>query len=215
MAEISLAFSRPWSIRVPLLTRQLKTEYVEAFFRDGTLRLASFKTFRKHPDELRRDPQEGLVAMEIEAPNGRTSILGASGQEAYVLCASTVETTLPDDGSVAAFRILDTLGFANAISSQIPGFLGGVEGLCSYRDNTMLKKKDSRPIRPPSEGENPEKWFEDQQRYIGRQTIDAFFMKESRFSHEAEYRFIWFASGPRKEYLDIKCPAALQFCERA
>jgi len=197
-----------------LLTRQLKAEFVDAFFRDGTLRLSSFEVFRRHPDELRRDPQEGLVAMEIKAPNGKTSILGANGQEAYVMSASTVETVLPPDGSIAAFRILDTLDFANAISGQIPGFLGGTEGLCSYRDNTMLKKKDSR-IMPPPDGVDPEKWFEEQKRYIGRHTIDAFFVKESRFSQEAEYRFIWFASGSHKDYLDIKCPAALQFCEHA
>jgi hypothetical protein len=193
----------------------MKAEFVDAFFTDGTLRLSSFEVFRKHPDELRRDSQEGRIVMEIEAPNGKTSILGTNGQEAYVMCASTVETTLPSDGSVAAFRILDTLGFANAISGQIPGFLGGTEGLCSYRDNTMLKKRDSRPIASPPDGVDPEKWFEEQQHYIGKHSIDAFFIKESRFSHEAEYRFIWFASGIHKDYLDIKCPAALQFCERA
>lgn len=215
MAEIHLAFSRPWKIRVPLLTRQMKTEYVEAFFQDGTLRLSSFEVFRKHPDELRRDSQEGKIVMEIEAPNGKTSIIGANGQEAYVMCASTVETALPDDGSISAFRILDTVSFANAISGQIPGFLGGTEGLCSYRDNTMLRKRDSRPISPPQEAADAERWFEEQQRYIGGHSIDAFFVKESRFSHEAEYRFIWFASGAHKEYLDIKCPAAVQFCERA
>lgn len=215
MAEISMAFSRPWSFRVPLLTRQMKAEFVDDFFNDGTLRLSSFEVFRRHPDELRRDSQEGRIVMEIEAPNGKTSILGINGQESYVMCASTIETTLPSDGSVAAFRILDTLGFANAISGQIPGFLGGTEGLCSYRDNTMLKKRDSRPIVPPPDGVDPEKWFEEQQHHIGKHSIDAFFIKESRFSHEAEYRFIWFASGTHKDYLDIKCPAALQFCERA
>lgn len=199
---------------MPMLTRQMKTEYVDAFFQDGTLRLSSFDVFRRHPDELRRDTQEGRIVMEIEAPNGKTSVLGTNGQEAYVMCASTVETALLSDGSVSAFRILDTLGFANAISGQIQGFLGGTEGLCSYRDNTVLKKRDSRPISPPPEGANPEKWFEEQKRYIGMHSIDAFFVKESRFSHEAEYRFIWFASGARREYLDIKCPAAIQFCER-
>jgi len=193
----------------------MRTEYVDAFFSDGSLRLSSFEVFRKHPDELRRDTQEGKVVMEIDAPNGKTSILGLNGQEAYVMCASTVESSLPEDGSVSAFRILDTLGFASAISSQILGFLGGTEGLCSYRDNTMLKKRDSRPISVPEARGDATKWFEEQQRYIGEQTVDAFFVKESRFSHEAEYRFIWFASGTRREYLDIKCPAALQFCERA
>lgn len=214
MAEIPLVFSRPWTIRVPLLTRQLKTEYVEEFFNDGSLRLSSFITFRKHPDELRRDSQEGRITMEIESPNGKTGVVATNGQEAYVLCASTVETALPKDGEVSAFRIMDSLGFANAISSQIPGFVGGVEGLCSYRSSMMVSKKDPRMIRPPSENEDPEKWFEEQNRYIGRHSIETFFIKEIKFAHEAEYRFIWFASGPRKEYLEIKCPAALQFCER-
>jgi hypothetical protein len=152
--------------------------------------------------------------MEITGPNSRASVLATNGQEAYVMCASTVETALPADGSMAAFRILDTLAFANAISSQILGFVGGTEGLCSYRDNTMLKKTDPSSFEPPPEGADVEKWFEDHERRIGKHSIDAFFVKESRFSHESEYRFIWFASGPHREYLDIKCPAAKQFCER-
>lgn len=214
VAEISLAFSRPWSIRVPLLTRQLQTEYVDAFFADGTLRLSSFNVFRNHPDELRRDEQEGRIHLEIIGPNSKTHVVGMNGQEAYVMCTSTIEAALPVDGSISAFRILDTLGFANAISAQIPGFLGGTEGLCSYRDNTVLRKTDLQPFEPPAEDADVEKWFEEHERRIGKHSIDTFFVKESRFSHEAEYRFIWFAAGPHREYLDIKCPAARQFCER-
>lgn len=214
MAEVPFAFSRPWSFRIPILTRQLKTEYVDAFFKDGSLRLSSFDTFRNHPDELRRDPQEGRVAMEIHSPNSRTSVLTINGQEAYVLCASTIEARLPDADLISAFRIIDTLGFANAISRQIPGFLGGTEGLCSYRDNTRLIKKDPLIFSPPQEGENVDQWFEEHDRRIGKHSIDAFFIKERRFSHEAEYRFIWFASGPNREFIDIKCPEAIKFCER-
>jgi hypothetical protein len=214
VAEISLAFSRPWTFRVPFLTRQLQAKYVDAFFADGTLRLSSFDVFRKHPDKLRRDEQEGRIHMEITGPNSRTAVVAINGQEAYVMCASTIETALPTDGSMSAFRILDTLGFANAISAQIPGFLGGTEGLCSYRDNTMLRKADPRPFESPPEGEDVEKWFEEHDRRIGKHSIDAFFVKESRFSHEAEYRFIWFASGQHRDYIDIECPAARQFCER-
>src|SRR5215831_11408391 len=98
----------------------MKTQYVDAFFADGSVRLSSFEAFRRHPDEMRRDGQEGLVAMEIEAPNGTSSILGANGQEAYILCASTIESapkTPAHDRS--AFRILNCLGFADAISRQI------------------------------------------------------------------------------------------------
>lgn len=106
------------------------------------------------------------------------------------------------------------MGFANAISGQVAGFVGGAEGLCSYRENTMLQKKDERLFYSPKEGEDPQRWYEDQQRYLAKHSIDAFFVKHIRFSHEAEYRFIWFASGIHKEYLDIKCPEALRYCER-
>lgn len=152
--------------------------------------------------------------MEITGPNSRTSVVAINGQEAYILCASTIETALPINGSMSAFRILDTLGFANAISAHIPGFLGGTEGLCSYRDNTILRKTDPQPFEPPPDGADMEKWFEEHERRIGKHSVDAFFVKESRFSHEAEYRFIWFASGPHRNHIDIKCPAARQFCER-
>ena len=217
MPAIPVAFSRQWSFRLPVLTRQMKAQYVEAFFKDGFLRLSSFESFRKHPDELRRDGQEGRVAMEIEAPNGTSSILGANGQEAYILCASTIETVPPisPNNDQSAFRILDCLGFADAISRQIPGFVGGVEGLCSYRDNTMIRKKDAGLIKPPEANEDAGRWFAEQQSYVGKQVIDAYFMKHSRFAHESEYRFIWFGEGMPRQFLDITCPAALKFCERA
>lgn len=130
------------------------------------------------------------------------------------MCASTVEHAPPANGTMSAFRILNTLGFANAVASQIPGFVGGTEGLCSYRDNTSLRETDPTPFGPPPEGEGLEEWFAEQKRRVGRHSIDAFFVKESRFAHEAEYRFIWFASGPYREYREIKCPDARQFCER-
>jgi len=214
--EMSLAFARPWSVRLPTLVRYMHTQYVDAFFNDGSLRLSSFESFRRHPDERRRDSQEGLVAMQVDTPTGPFSILGSSGQEAYIVCASTVETSIPDGQSstVSAFRILDTLKFADAISRQIAGFVGGVEGLCAYRTNTMIRKSDPTPITPPTDGSKAEEWFHVMNQHTGRLVMDAFFMKHINFAHESEYRFIWFAEGSRQEYIDIKCPAARQFCER-
>lgn len=216
MPEMSLAFARPWSVRLPTLVRQMQTQYVDAFFKDGSLRLSSFESFRKHPDERRRDSQEGLVAMHVDTPTGPFSILASIGQEAYIVCASTVEVPISDDqaSSVSAFRILDTMKFADAVSRQIMGFVGGVEGLCAYRTNTMIRKSDTMPINPPTDGSKAEEWFHAMNQQTGRLIMDAFFMKHISFSHESEYRFIWFAEGARRKYLGIKCPAAIQFCER-
>jgi len=72
----------------------------------------------------------------------------------------------------------------------------------------------TRPIQPPEDAAQAETWAKEQDAYVGAQTTDAFFVKHRRFQREAEYRFIWFAEGPRRDYLNIKCPSAVQFCER-
>ena len=215
MLEMNFAFTRPWTVRLPTLVRQISTEYVDAFFNDGSLRLSSFEAFRRHPDEKRRDGQEGLVAMEVNTPTGSLSILGACGQEAYIMCASTVETPIGEnDGSASAFRIFDSLKFADAVSRQIPGFIGGTEGFCIYRKNTMITKSDPNPIIVPTAGVNSDSWFQEQKLRTAKLAIDAYFMKHISFAHEAEYRFIWFAENSRKQFLDIRCPAAIECCER-
>lgn len=215
MLEMNFAFTRPWTVRLPTLVRQMNTKYVDEFFNDGSLRLSSFESFRRHPDEKRRDGQEGLVAMEVDTPTGSLSILGACGQEAYIMCASTVEIPIDEnDGPVSAFRILDTLKFADSISRQIPGFIGGAEGFCIYRNNTMIKKSDPAPMTSPTAGTNPDLWFQEQKLRIAKLAMDAYFMKHISFAHEAEYRFVWFAENSRKQFLDIKCPAAIECCER-
>lgn len=216
MPEMNLAFVRPWTLRFPTLTRHMPSQYIDDFFLDGSLRLSSFDSFRKHPDEARCDAQEGLVAMIVNTPTGPLNILGGNGQEAYILCASTVELLDPSElpGKAPAFRILDATKFADAVSRQIQGFVGGVEGLCSYRQNTMITKSDSMSIVPPTSAKNIEKWSDEMMQHVGKLSMDAYFMKHISFAHESEYRFIWFAEGSQKDFIDIKCPAAIPFCER-
>lgn len=216
MPHIAVPFAQHWEVRLPVVVRQMHIQYVEDFFRDGSLRLSSFEAFRRHPDEQRRDCQEGTAVMEIEEPNGRLSILGANAQEAYVLCASLGEPACTGRPADAGFiRIHDTVGFAAAVSRQINGFVGGSEGPCRYSHDKIVRKAGTRSIQPPKSAAEAESWFAEQNEYVGRQAIDAYFLKNQCFSHENEYRLIWFAEGERKAHIDIKCPAALKFCERA
>jgi hypothetical protein len=78
----------------------------------------------------------------------------------------------------------------------------------------MITKSDSRAIVPPANNENVEKWFHEQNRHTGKLAVDAYFMKHMSFAHESEYRFIWFAEGTRRDFIVVKCPAAIPFCER-
>lgn len=215
MNEITTQFARPWGIRTPNLTRYLEKRYVEDFFKYGKLRIPSFKRFRNNPDEELGDAFEGRVSAQIATPTGSHAISAINGQEAYVLCATTVESQSIEAKFRTEFgiRILNTLGFANCISSHISGFIGGIEGLCSYSDDVLINKTIEESFPPPDTFPNPEAWGREYDKFVAAQSRDAFFIKRSKFSHQAEYRFIWFAQGIEKEYIEITCPEARQFCQ--
>lgn len=216
MAYITTRFgSVVWGIREPVLTRYLEARYVEEFFDCGRLRLSSFGFFRRHPNETRRDEGEGRVQMCIDVPNGGHSIAAINGGAVYILCTCTTEQlgTQSSFDTISGFRILDPLRFAECVSRQIPGFHGGVQGLCAYRDETLIRKLDSTPIVPPGEGESPETWSAEYEKWVGAHALDAFFVKRLKYSSEAEYRFIWFGEGREVEGLFVDVPAAREFCQ--
>ena len=195
--------------------RYLGKEYADQFFADGILRLSSFKAFRKHKDEQRKDAREGHASVQIETPEGNHAIAGLNGQEAYVLCASTIESRKLEASfaTESGFRILDSVRFAEAISMQIPGFVGGLQGLCVYRDNLLVKKSLEESVKPPDSYDDPEQWAKDYDRFVGIHMRDSLFLKHRSYAHQCEYRFIWFAMGEETRHIDICCPAAAKFCQ--
>ena len=216
---IEIPFVRPWNVRTPILTRYLEQEYVDEFFDSGKLRISSFKAFRKHEDAQRGDTSEGTINSKITTPSGAYGTLLISNQEAYVLCASTIENKNMEATfeTNSGFRINNSLGFANAVSRYIPGFYEGMEGLCSYRKDTLIQKYDdnlsSLANRMPNNFESPEAGWNETNRYANELANEAFFIKHISYSHQGEYRMIWIASGGEKQYIDIICPEALQFCQ--
>src|ERR1700748_3234077 len=92
MQTVLLQFLRAWDVIVPSVIRYLKDVYVDAFFERGSLRLSSFRRFRQHMDEQRGDAGEGSITMEIINPESRHGVVAFNGQEAYVLCASTLQS---------------------------------------------------------------------------------------------------------------------------
>ena len=63
VARSPLQFTTPWNVFTPTLFRCLKSERVEALFKDGGLRLSSFTQFATHADEQRRDPHAGTAGV--------------------------------------------------------------------------------------------------------------------------------------------------------
>jgi hypothetical protein len=214
MPEISIG---PWAVRTPIVTRYLETEWVDSFLAKGVLRLSSLKKFREHKDEERGDPGEGLISQTINVPNGRHIFVGRTIQEAYILCTATIESPKLEASfdTSDGFRINDSIGFANAISMYIPGFIGGIEGPCTYQEPEALFKEESVSIGHPGQSsEDVERFFDEYEMNMAVHRRDALFTKPIRFAHQGEYRFIWFTNGLEQDFIEVACPEALKYCQR-
>lgn len=219
---VNLQFTSPWNLFTPLVYRYLQAEYVEAFFEDGSLRLSSVETFAAHPDEQRNDPSEGKANFfhRTEAGGGQTIVAHVEqGQNAYILCGSAYcSPDLTDAfGCDSYIRINDTTAFGQAVSRHIPGFVGGAEGLCRYQSARAFERDlgfvDGINVTLPdgSPGYDQERLLGVLNQAIG---IVPLFEKEVGFASQAEYRFIWFSSGPASPILNIKVPEARELCTR-
>ena len=79
----------------------------------------------------------------------------------------------------------------------------------------VLPYRSSRTRRPPADEAGMEKWGEEYERYLAAQNSnESFLLKPQRYARQAEYRLVWFAAGLEKNYIDIKCPEAIKFCEK-
>jgi hypothetical protein len=121
-----------------------------------------------------RDDQEGSIRIQIARPNITFTFAGSVGQDVYVLCTYALEPDVEAAPEHSFFRIISTLGFAEAVSRQIPGFIRGFEGHCTYKETSLLRKSDPMPM-PPMVAGQPSEWMAEQHRYVVEQSIDGYF----------------------------------------
>jgi hypothetical protein len=219
--SLNFQFQRPWSILRPRLYRFLESQYVDAFFKDGSLRLSSFEQFSKHPDEQRRDTQEGFGHRVGFGPNLTISTMHGRGRDCYVMCGTIHNTEnarslFPQyNGCIAIDNIT---AFAGAVSTKIP-FAGGLEGLAIYQDSTTIMKAlgDATPQDILQKYKNPDgtvrmEMLQDAMNTLGGP--EEFFLKHSRYAAQCEYRVIWSTGQTVSPFIDIKVPEAIQHCRK-
>jgi hypothetical protein len=207
--------ARTVAVRVPTVIRYMPQVYVDEFFDHGKLMLSSFAKFREHPDESKRDVEEGQTHIEETNPNAKgVHLMGAP--PCYVLCATSnqfdPEGVSWNTGS--GFRILDPMSFAAAISWHIVAFSYGLQGACDYTDGPDVDVRSEKPFVPPDKHPGGPKGYQrDMERRIHDHTVDGLFSKARDFITESEYRFIWFANAAEPVHI-VTCPEAREFCER-
>lgn len=215
----TLAVARPWHVKTPIVIRYLDTEYVDAFFETGELRLSSFAQFAKHPDEERGDRGEGRNIIDFVTEDGNEGyVVMSHGYNSLVLCGSTIESAELQQrfGTTSYFRILDTTAFGRAVAFAVPAFIGGLEGLCVYQDKRVIEKH-GMPALDVEAAKNaklntPGPLHDYLQKVAG---LDPYLVKLSKYSAQSEYRFIFNTSMRVEGAFTVRAPDARQFCQRS
>lgn len=223
--SLNLQSAKLISISLPTVYRYMDKKYVDLFFEKGIMRISSFDRFRKYPDEIRGDTDEGGGTYETKSKEGTQNlIMTNSGSSSYMLCGSLLyDEEIQKKFEVdSVIKIKDTVGFSNAVLNAIPGTVEAFLGFCNYQDYRIVSKS----ITPFSDqddlseegtitigGPNFNKRVNET---IGN-GIDLMFLKDRKYQYQSEFRFIWKIDNryfTQQEYIDIECREAIQFCER-
>jgi hypothetical protein len=214
--SVVLQFNRPWTMLRPRLYRSMPAQFVDAFFKDGSLRLSSFAQFAKHPNEQMQDPHEGRGMRVGVGPNLTLMSHHGRGGDCYVLCGTLNNTSDAKKlfKADSCFVIDDITSFANAVSTKIP-FVGGLEGFAIYQDDTtIMKSLGSLTAADFGNFKNPDGTFAGDAMMKTVGGPEEFFIKRSRFAAECEYRVLWMTGQPVSSFIDIKVPEAIPFCRQ-
>jgi hypothetical protein len=207
----------------------MNTEYIENFFETGNFMLTTFDRCKTIEDDSRKDENEGVCNFEINHNGGNLSGIQICGKQSYMLCTSMIESkSLMEKFKTDNYLIIfDTIGFVNSISKWIKGFCNGKIGICIYKGERIIKKNTDfdinnttkEMIKASNDGneEEAKRLFYQQKREISESINnnlinEPYFIKEARFSEEAEVRIIWTVEYDVKEPLFIECREATNFC---
>jgi len=219
---LTVPINYPWHVCTPTVFRYLPAEYVDAFFVDGSLRLSSFRMFKQHADEQRLDKREGdtMFVHRTSQNGGQTISAWAShGKTAYVLCGTMrhEQSLMERFGCDSYIRINDPTKFGIVIARHIPTFRVGAEGPCLYQENKIIERDlgyiDIQRFSDPGDPGSISKTM------MNRFVNDAmehfpFFLKDSQFSAQVEYRHVWMTSTQVEDFLHIRVPEAIQYCSK-
>jgi hypothetical protein len=219
---IKLPLITDWNICTPTLFRFLESEFVDSFFKDGSLRLSSFANFKKHKDEQRLDVKEGktMFVHRTNQGGGQTITAWAThGVNAYVLCAAMRydKELMKSFNCDSYIRINNSTQFGMAVARHIPGVIAAFEGHCLYQEMKIVEQDigyiDINQFRDPKNPENLNKQALNNF-IVSRMQHYPLFLKEKSYAHQSEYRFVWITRNKINDFLDLKVPEAVQYCTK-
>lgn len=209
-----------WVTRHPRVYRYLEHQYVDEYFASGKLMLSSFKRFAQHTDEQRLDSKEGKTYLihRTGVNGGQTLLVEVDfGHDAYVLCGSTLPSVdlMKAFGVDSGIVIKDPIGFARSVGDALLGYKHGYDGICSYQLRRIIEHDFGwLDLGTTEETDDLSK--------VNHQVLkatldrlvspDVYFLKNSMYVAQAEWRFVWIVDHVVNENLVLEVPQSRQFC---
>ncbi|TRW25374.1 hypothetical protein FMM05_08710 [Flavobacterium zepuense] len=211
----SISFPISWHIKREPVYRLLdNVDYIENFFRDGEIMISCFNNFKKNPDEMQGDNQEGhAIVGEFGNSGFSNHIIYESGKNAYVM-STTKEITkkvIKDFNAVGAIKITNPAMFGHEIAKKLPFVNSGVEGSCDYETSRVhFLEGEAGKILNKLDWNDPHSHQVFQEITMGMEL----FLKLEKYKHQQEYRFAWFSKTDVENSIIVKCPEASLLCEK-
>lgn len=226
---------------LPPVYRFLESEYIDDFFRDGTIMLSSASRCARHEDAKRKDNSEGY-GFHVAQSSNKTFIAVAGFGPSYYLLSTTTHQNFELFPQYQGCLVIDNpLAFANVVAMRVPYMSGTFIGPISYRNQRTFKRvipddvmdEASRVFQdsgfeigpsPPKLSQNDiEAIFSKMKNLSQNQQhslmhifdgIEGLFSKHDSYAEQHEFRFAWRSRLPLSETLIVKVPEAVQFCRR-
>ncbi len=205
------------SYEKPIYRMMSKREYLEKFWRTGALRISTLSACKKH-EGLQGDRQEGVHAVWSTRPDGTTIMTGYEvGADAYILCGTVANT--PENRKefkaegAGAIKITNPYRFGLAVGAVITGVTHGQAGYCDYKESRLQYLKGGAREADAHASIDFESG-KDLHRFRSVAPGDEIFLKTLEYQSQEEFRFAWYKpEAITEDFVDIVCPAALEFCE--
>jgi len=217
---ITIPIISNWNICTPIVYRYLLSQFVDDFFRDGSIRLSTFERFSKHADEERLDDKEGktFFVHRTQVNGGQTITAHAThGSRAYILSTSTIMNLelMNIFNSDSYIQINDTTQFGISIFKCLSNAISGFEGFCIYQNNRIIERNlgyiNLNLFKRHETSNKLDKKKIDE--FINSRMLHyPYFIKRTSFKHQFEYRVVWIVSALQNDFIDLKVPEARRYC---
>lgn len=211
-----LNFNIHWNLKREPVYRLLdNTNWIDNFFETGEIMLSCFANFKKNPDEMQGDGNEGemMIGCYNEKTKKSNYIKYESGANAFIMSTTNKLNVkvIEDFNAKCAIKINHPTLFALEVSKKLPFVDTGLEGSCDYTSSrSHYFETEIKEFNEMEFTNNPITHDTINQLMMGKEL----FLKLDKYEHQEEYRFIWLSSKKINDSIIIKCPEAIQYCDK-